>query len=75
MADEAYIEMRCYVKFALHFGFPEDAIKKELIKTGWPLDRINRAIMEVKGVRQMAPRAAPALQPQAEPLLPPQPPH
>lgn len=51
--DEAYIEMRCYVKFALHFGFSEDLIKKELIKTGWPLDKINRAIMEVKGIKPM----------------------
>ena len=35
MVDEAYIEMRCYVKFALHFGFPEETIKGTLIKAGW----------------------------------------
>lgn len=76
--DEAYIEMRCYVKFALHFGFSEDAIKKELIKTGWPLEKINRAIMEVKGIKPMqkpVQQTAPpqVAQPQAEPLPPPTP--
>lgn len=51
MVDEAYIEMRCYVKFALHFGFSEEAIKNELIKSGWPLEKVKRAIMEVKGIK------------------------
>jgi hypothetical protein len=51
MVDEAYIEMRCYVKFALHFGFPEETIKGTLIKAGWPLERINRAILEVRMAR------------------------
>lgn len=72
--DEAYIEMRCYVKFALHFGFPEDAIKRELIKTGWPLERINRAIMEVKGIKPMqkaVPQMAPRVPPPAAQAMPP----
>ncbi|MFA5888241.1 MAG: hypothetical protein WC852_06035 [Candidatus Nanoarchaeia archaeon] len=51
MTDEAYIEMRCYVKFALHFGFPEETIKSTLIKAGWPLEKINRAILEVRMAR------------------------
>lgn len=86
--DESYIEMRCYVKFALHFGFSEEAIKKELIKAGWPLDKVNKAIMEVKGIKPMQkpvqqiqampPPQAPAEIPQEvqmpqEPLPPPAP--
>jgi len=50
--DEAYIEMRCYVKFSLHFGFPEETIKSTLIKAGWPLEKINKAIMEVRKPKQ-----------------------
>lgn len=51
MVDEAYIEMRCYIKYNLYYGKSEELIKQELIKAGWPLDRIKQALMELRGIK------------------------
>ncbi|HII15793.1 MAG TPA: hypothetical protein HA362_05785 [Nanoarchaeota archaeon] len=64
MVDEAYIEMRCYIKYSLYYGQNEEIIKQALIKSGWPLEMINKAFLEVKGVkRSESPKAAVPQQP------------
>lgn len=48
--DEAYIEMRCYIKYNLYYGQGEQAIRQSLVNAGWPAKKISQAFMELKGI-------------------------
>ncbi|MBU2638163.1 MAG: hypothetical protein KJ955_04270 [Nanoarchaeota archaeon] len=65
MVDEAYIEMRCYIKYNLYYGQSEHTIRQNLIKAGWPVEKINQAFMELKGVKPVE-KKAPAAKKEAK---------
>jgi len=48
MPDEAYIEMRCYIKYNLYYGQSEDDIRRALLEAGWQREVVEQAFLEAK---------------------------
>lgn len=67
MIDEAYIEMRCYIKYNLYYGQSEQTIRQNLINAGWPAEKISQAFAELKGIapKKQEVKKAPAEKPKA----------
>lgn len=68
MTDEAYIEMRCYIKYNLYYGQSEQTIRQNLLKAGWPAEKINQAFMELKGIKKAPEKPAAPAEKKEEPM-------
>lgn len=43
LAEASFIEMKCYIKYCLYFGYSKIEIKKALLDVGWAGEEIEKA--------------------------------